>query len=97
MRKYFVLCGMLAMTLSGVSHADPFEPCDIGGEAAVWQYEDLAPDDQVTADLGLNEDQTAVQAGYAAASAVAAEEADVAAAASQLGLDGALDEIGVVP
>ncbi len=51
----------------------------------------------VIADRGLDEDQTAVQSGYAAATAALAEQATADRAALQLGVDEALEETGVVP
>lgn len=111
MRVSVLLCAVLSLMFVSSSRGDDvpeeevppvpvptelFIPYDIGGEAAAWEYAELTPDDQVTADRGLNEDQTTVQNAYAAASAAAAEEADVSAAANQLGLDDP-DETGVVP
>jgi hypothetical protein len=76
---------------------DPFTPYDIGGPAAAWRLEDLTPDERVVAMRGLDDDQSDVQAGYADAAKAQADRAKVQAAASQLGVDGDLAEIGVVP
>ena len=75
---------------------DPFAPYDIGGAEAAWKYEDLTQDEKVVADQGLNEDQAAVQDAYAIAARGLAELAKAESAAIQLGLDTALEVIGVV-
>ena len=76
---------------------EPFTPYEYGGPPAAWSYEQLTVAERAVADRGLNEDQTAVQAGYAAASATMAALASEQRAALQLGVDEPLGEIGVVP
>lgn len=70
---------------------------DIGPPEAAWSYEQLSGAEKAVADRGLDEDQTAVQSGYAAATAALAEQATADRAALQLGVDEALEETGVVP
>jgi hypothetical protein len=76
---------------------EPFTPYSIGGPQAAWTYEQLKPEEKVVADRGLNEDQSAVQDAYAAASAALAANAAADRAALQLGVDESLQETGVVP
>jgi hypothetical protein len=75
---------------------DPFQPYSVGGPEAVWSYETLTMDEKAVADRGLNEDDSAVQNGYAAAAHTLAARAKSESAAVQLGTDN-LGEIGVVP
>ncbi len=82
---------------SDVPQHQPFTPYDHGGPRAAWSYEQLTPEEKLTADRGLNEDQTQIQNGYAAASAALAERATAERAALQLGVDEPLDTTGVIP
>lgn len=74
-----------------------FTPYDFGGPQAAWSYEQLTPEEKQVADRGLDEDQTAIQNAYAAATAAHAAKAWADRAALQLGFDESLGETGVVP
>jgi len=76
---------------------EPFTPYDFGGPQAAWSYEQLTKEEKQVADRGLNEDQTAIQNDYAAATAALAAKASADRAALQLGVDESLGETGVVP
>lgn len=76
---------------------EPFTPYGIGGPQAAWSYEQLTVEEKAVADRGLDEDQTAIQDAYAAASAALAATAAADQAALQLGFDESLEETGVVP
>jgi len=65
--------------------------------SAAWTYDQLTPEEKITADRGLNEDQTQIQNGYAAASAALVERATAERAALQLGVDEPLGTTGVIP
>ena len=85
--------------VQGSGSAEPVEVLsyDIGPPEAAWSYEQLSGAEKAVADRGLDEDQTAVQSGYAAATAALAAQATADRAALQLGVDEALEETGVVP
>jgi hypothetical protein len=76
---------------------EPFTPYDFGGPQAAWSYEQLSQKEKQVADRGLNEDQTAIQDAYVAATAALAAQASADRAALQLGFDESLEEAGVVP
>ncbi len=74
---------------------DPFAPYDVGDSNGVWKYEDLTADEKAVADQGLDQDQSKIQDGYAAAAKDIAARAKSDAAAIQLGVEN-LAEVGVV-
>lgn len=76
---------------------DPFSPFETGGSAAEWSHDKLTAAEKAVADRGLDEDQSSVQDAYAAASRAMAAQAKADAAATQLGVDDNLDQLGVVP
>jgi hypothetical protein len=71
----------------------PFEPPPAEGAIPI---EDLSPEEQAVVEAGLDEDYAAVHAAWSAATQKAAEDAAVAAAASDIGVP-AIDGLGVMP
>lgn len=76
---------------------EPFTPYDVGPAEAMWNYNQLAPEEQVIVDRGR--DTTGwneTNAAFAGASRELAQQAAANSSATQLGVDH-LDEIGVAP
>jgi hypothetical protein len=92
------ITGLPLLPLKGFEQPgrDPFAPYDVGDPNATWEYEDLTADERAVADRGLDEDQTAVQDGYASAAKELGIRAKAESAAIQLGVDMPLEAIGVI-
>jgi hypothetical protein len=83
---------------------DPFAPYDIGpgkgntSKKPFWQYADLNAEEKAWADKNADTSKwQPIHDAFAAAAAEQAQRAAASSAASQLGIDGNLAGLGVVP